>query len=52
MDVYRGKIRPAKSVVHYLAWVTLFPYLVAGPIIRYGHVGEQLERSQQRFRWA
>ena len=52
VDVYRGMIRPAKSVIHYLAWVTLFPYILAGPIIRYGHVGVQLERSQQRFRWA
>ena len=50
VDVYRGMIRPAKSVIHYLAWATLFPYLMAGPIIRYGHVGEQLESSQQRFR--
>jgi D-alanyl-lipoteichoic acid acyltransferase DltB (MBOAT superfamily) len=45
-------IRPARSVIHYLAWATLFPYLLAGPIIRYGHVGEQLERAQQRFRWS
>ncbi len=52
VDVYRGTIKPARSVVHYLAWVTLFPYILAGPIIRYGHVGAQLERSQQRFRWA
>jgi len=50
VDVYRGMIRPAKSVIHYLAWATLFPYLLAGPIIRYGHVGEQLEHAQQRFR--
>ena len=50
VDVYRGMIRPAKSVIHYLAWATLFPYIMAGPIIRYGHVGEQLERAQQRFR--
>ncbi len=52
VDVYRGMIKPAKSVIHYLAWVTLFPYILAGPIIRYGHVGAQLERAQQRFRWA
>ena len=52
IDVYRGMIKPAKSVVHYLAWVTLFPYILAGPIIRYGHVGTQLEHSQQRFRWS
>ena len=52
VDVYRGTVEPAKSVIHYLAWVTLFPYILAGPIIRYGHVGAQLERAQQRFRWA
>ena len=34
VDVYRGMIKPAKSVIHYLAWVTLFPYILAGPIIR------------------
>jgi D-alanyl-lipoteichoic acid acyltransferase DltB (MBOAT superfamily) len=52
VDMFRGQYPKAKSVIHYLAWVTLFPYILAGPIIRYGHVGEQLERSQQRFRWA
>ena len=52
VDVYRGTIKPARSVIHYLAWVTLFPYLLAGPIIRYGHVGMQLEHAQQRFRWS
>ncbi len=52
VDVYRGTIKPAKSVVHYLAWATLFPYITAGPIIRYEHVGQQLEHAQQRFRWA
>ncbi|HQH22588.1 MAG TPA: hypothetical protein PLJ89_10975, partial [Thermoleophilia bacterium] len=50
VDVYRGTIRPARSVLHYLAWATLSPYLMAGPIICYGHVGAQLERAQQRFR--
>ncbi len=52
VDMYRGQYKPAKSVIHYLAWVTLFPYILAGPIIRYGHVGEQLEHAHQRFRWA
>jgi alginate O-acetyltransferase complex protein AlgI len=51
VDMYRGQHRPAASVIHYLAWVTLFPYILAGPIIRYGHVGRQLEGLQQRFRW-
>lgn len=52
VDVYRGMVRPARSVLHYLAWVTLFPYILAGPILRYGHVGAQLEGEQPRFRWS
>lgn len=51
VDVYRGTVKPASNVIDYLAWATLFPYITAGPIIRYEHVGRQLEESQQRFRW-
>lgn len=52
VDVYRGTIQPARSIVHYWSYATMFPYITAGPIIRYAHVGTQLERPQQRFRWA
>ena len=52
IDVYRGTIQPARSIVYYWAYATMFPYVTAGPIIRYGHVGRQLERPQQRFHWA
>lgn len=52
VDMYRGQYPPARSVLHYLAWVTLFPYILAGPIIRYGHVGAQLESVPRRLSWA
>ena len=34
IDVYRKKIEPTKSFIHYMAYLMLFPQLVAGPIVR------------------
>jgi alginate O-acetyltransferase complex protein AlgI len=34
MDVYRGEIKPWKSFLDYALYVTFFPQLVAGPIVR------------------
>ena len=34
IDIYRGQLKPAGSIVDYLAFVSFFPQLVAGPIER------------------
>lgn len=34
IDVYRGKLRPTRSFLHFLVFVSMFPQLVAGPIVR------------------
>jgi alginate O-acetyltransferase complex protein AlgI len=34
IDVYRGNIRPVKYIIDYAFFVTFFPQLVAGPIVR------------------
>ena len=34
IDVYRKKIAPTSSFIHYMAYLMLFPQLVAGPIVR------------------
>lgn len=34
IDVYRGKMRPGKSFLDYALYVSFFPQLVAGPIVR------------------
>ena len=34
LDVYRGHLRPASSFLDYALFVTFFPQLVAGPIVR------------------
>ena len=42
IDVYRRDAPVQKNVVTFGAYVTLFPRLIAGPIIRYKSVAEQL----------
>lgn len=47
VDVYRGISPPAKSLVDFLLYIVLFPQLIAGPIIRYHDVAEQLRSRRQ-----
>ena len=42
IDVYRGEVRPQKNFLNLAAYVTLFPQLIAGPIVRYKTIEEQL----------
>ncbi|MEM7015397.1 MAG: MBOAT family O-acyltransferase, partial [Verrucomicrobiota bacterium] len=42
IDLYRGHARPCKSFIDFMCYVSMFPQLVAGPIVRYGSVAEQL----------
>jgi alginate O-acetyltransferase complex protein AlgI len=44
--LYRREAEPAKGLVDFACFVSLFPQLVAGPIVRYGSVAEQL-RSRE-----
>jgi alginate O-acetyltransferase complex protein AlgI len=53
IDLYRGHATPAKSLSGFSAFVALFPDLVAGPIIRYKTLAEQLrERDHTAARFA
>lgn len=44
IDVYRGKVREQSDVFRLALYITLFPQLVAGPIVKYHDVAEQLSR--------
>src|SRR5436190_5521276 len=46
IDLYRGHATPAKSFSGFSAFVALFPDLVAGPIIRYKTLAEQLRQRE------
>ena len=43
IDVYRGNARVQKNPISFGAYVTLFPQLIAGPIVRYVDVVRELE---------
>ena len=43
IDVYRGDARVQKNIIHFGTFVTLFPQLIAGPIIKYKDLDEQLD---------
>ena len=52
IDVYRGDARLQKKLVPFGIYVTLFPQLIAGPIVRYKDIDEQLtyrEESLDKF---
>lgn len=42
IDVYRGKVSVQRNLISFGAYVTMFPQLVAGPIVKYGEIAEQL----------
>ena len=46
IDIYRREFKPYRSVVDYLSFVTFFPHLVAGPIMRARDLLPQLARDR------
>ncbi|MGL5647418.1 MAG: MBOAT family O-acyltransferase [Clostridium sp.] len=42
IDVYRGKICTEKNIINFGAFVSMFPQLIAGPIVKYTDVSERL----------
>ena len=43
IDVYRGDARAQRSILNFGTFVTLFPQLIAGPIIKYKDLGDQID---------
>ncbi len=46
VDVYKGKLEPADSLVDYALFISLFPHLIAGPIQRPNHLLPQVQRER------
>jgi alginate O-acetyltransferase complex protein AlgI len=49
IDVYRGVKPPMKKISDYALYILLFPQLIAGPIIRYNEISDQIEGRDKRF---
>ena len=46
IDVYRGHAAPISNPIDFACYVSMFPQLVAGPIIRFHEVARQLEHRE------
>ena len=46
IDMYRGRTRVQKSYLNYLTYVSMFPQLVAGPIVRYSTIASSLSERR------
>lgn len=42
VDVYRGEVKPAHGILDFACYITMFPQLVAGPIVRYVDIEKNL----------
>lgn len=49
IDVYRGDAREQRNIITFGTFVTLFPQLIAGPIIKYKDLDQQLESRSHSF---
>ena len=49
VDVYRGDVPAQKNYIYLAAYVALFPQLIAGPIVRYSDIADQLVNRTHNF---
>ncbi len=49
IDVYRGKTVAERNIVNFAAFVTLFPQLIAGPIVKYTDVSRELRSRKMNL---
>jgi D-alanyl-lipoteichoic acid acyltransferase DltB (MBOAT superfamily) len=47
VDVYRGRVAPARRFTDFALYVALFPQLIAGPIARPAHLLPQIQRPRR-----
>jgi D-alanyl-lipoteichoic acid acyltransferase DltB (MBOAT superfamily) len=51
IDVFRRRVAAERDPIRYAAFVSMFPHLIAGPIVRYTDIVEQLRRLRPRLTW-
>ena len=49
IDVYNKKHKSSKNIFEFMTYVSLFPQLVAGPIVRYSDIKNELENRTHTF---
>ncbi|MBR2698725.1 MAG: MBOAT family protein [Clostridia bacterium] len=49
IDVYRGKGKVQKNLMNVCLYISFFPQLIAGPIVRYQTVADEIEHRRENF---
>ena len=49
VDVYKKKVSVQKNIINLATYVSLFPQLIAGPIVRYESINEELDNRKTTF---
>lgn len=47
IDIYRGEVKREHSLLKFATYVSLFPQLIAGPIVRYREVASELSKRNE-----
>lgn len=47
IDVYRGEAKAQRNIIDFGAYVALFPQLIAGPIVQYKTIADQLKHRRE-----
>ena len=46
LDIAKGIVKPAKNFFYLLEYLLIFPAIIAGPIIKYGEIADQIEHRE------
>ena len=49
IDVYRGEVKPEKNFLNFMTYVSMFPQLIAGPIVRYETIAKELHKREINY---
>ncbi len=49
IDLYRGNTEVQKNPINFMAYVSMFPQLIAGPIVRYSNISKELNQRKYSF---
>ena len=49
VDIYRGEAKAQKNILKLALFITLFPQLIAGPIVKYQEICDQLDNRKVHF---
>ena len=49
IDLYGGRIKAQKKILDFALYVSLFPQLIAGPIVKYKDISNQLKNREENW---